>query len=60
MSESAGVDRSLLAAHRFLRRGPVSDEGWSQLVAKTRDWERSYVAIAAVAGHVIGLCIPSR
>jgi nitrate reductase alpha subunit len=36
------VERSLLAAHRFLRRGPVSEEGWSQLVAKDRDWERSY------------------
>ena len=32
----------LLEAHRFLRRGPVSEEGWSQLVAKDRDWERSY------------------
>ena len=28
--------------HRFLRRGPVKAEGWSQLVAKDRDWERSY------------------
>ncbi|HEY7266352.1 MAG TPA: nitrate reductase subunit alpha, partial [Solirubrobacterales bacterium] len=25
-----------------LRRGPVNEEGWSQLVAKDRDWERSY------------------
>ncbi len=32
----------LLEAHRFLRRGPVSEEGWSQLVAKDRAWERSY------------------
>jgi nitrate reductase alpha subunit len=32
----------LLEAHRFLRRGPVNAEGWSQLVAKNRDWERSY------------------
>jgi nitrate reductase alpha subunit len=32
----------LLEAHRFLRRGPVSAEGWSQLVGKDRDWERSY------------------
>ncbi len=32
----------LLGAHRFLRRGPVSEENWSQLVAKDRDWERSY------------------
>jgi nitrate reductase / nitrite oxidoreductase, alpha subunit len=32
----------LLEAHRFLRRGPVSEEGWSQLVAKDRDWESSY------------------
>ncbi|HEX6228438.1 MAG TPA: nitrate reductase subunit alpha [Solirubrobacterales bacterium] len=32
----------LLEAHRFLRRGPISAENWSQLVAKDRDWERSY------------------
>jgi nitrate reductase / nitrite oxidoreductase, alpha subunit len=32
----------LLEAHRFLRRGPISAEGWSQLVAKDRAWERSY------------------
>jgi nitrate reductase / nitrite oxidoreductase, alpha subunit len=32
----------LLEAHRFLRRGPVNAEGWSQLVAKDRQWERSY------------------
>ena len=32
----------LLGAHRFLRRGPVNAEGWSQLVAKDRAWERSY------------------
>ncbi len=40
---SGGVAASgLLEAHRFLRRGPVSAEGWSQLVAKDRAWERSY------------------
>ncbi|HUO71462.1 MAG TPA: nitrate reductase subunit alpha [Solirubrobacteraceae bacterium] len=33
---------ALLETHRFLRRGPVSAEGWSQLVAKDRAWERSY------------------
>jgi nitrate reductase alpha subunit len=32
----------LLQAHRFLRRGPISAEGWSQLVAKNRTSERSY------------------
>jgi nitrate reductase / nitrite oxidoreductase, alpha subunit len=32
----------ILEVHRFLRRGPVSEEGWSQLVAKDRAWERSY------------------
>jgi nitrate reductase / nitrite oxidoreductase, alpha subunit len=32
----------LLEVHRFLRRGPINEEGWSQLVAKDRDWERSY------------------
>jgi nitrate reductase alpha subunit len=42
VSETNPVERSLLAAHRFLRRGPVSEEGWSQLVAKDREWERSY------------------
>ena len=42
VSAGTGLERSLLAAHRFLRRGPVSEEGWSQLVAKNRDWERSY------------------
>src|SRR6185437_6024166 len=35
-------ERALLETHRFLRRGPVNAEGWSQLVAKDRDWERSY------------------
>jgi nitrate reductase / nitrite oxidoreductase, alpha subunit len=33
---------ALLEAHQFLRRGPVNAEGWSQLVGKDRDWERSY------------------
>ena len=43
VTDGGGLERSLLAAHRFLRRGPVSEEGWSQLVAKDhRDWERSY------------------
>ena len=32
----------MLEAHRFLRRGPINAEGWSQLVAKDRAWERSY------------------
>ncbi len=32
----------LLETHRFLRRGPISEERWSQLVAMDRDWERSY------------------
>ena len=36
------VERSLLTTHRLLRRGPISEEGWSQLVAKDRDWESSY------------------
>ena len=42
MSEPRGAERALLGAHRFLRRGPISEENWSQLVAKDRDWERSY------------------
>ncbi|MGN6166900.1 MAG: nitrate reductase subunit alpha [Solirubrobacteraceae bacterium] len=37
-----GARNPLLEAHRFLRRGPVNAEGWSQLVAKDREWERSY------------------
>jgi nitrate reductase alpha subunit len=32
----------LLGAHRFFRRGPTSAEGWSQLVAKNREWESFY------------------
>ncbi|MBO0683959.1 MAG: molybdopterin-dependent oxidoreductase, partial [Candidatus Dormibacteraeota bacterium] len=32
----------LLEAHQFFRRGPASAEGWSQLVAKGRDWESFY------------------
>ncbi|HEY8287427.1 MAG TPA: nitrate reductase subunit alpha, partial [Chloroflexota bacterium] len=32
----------LLQAHQFFRQGPISPEGWSQLVAKDRDWESSY------------------
>ena len=39
---SSRTGSALLEAHRFLRRGPVSAEGWSQLVAKDRAWERSY------------------
>ena len=42
MSEPRGLERPLLEAHRFLRRGPVSEENWSQLVAKDRNWEKSY------------------
>ena len=32
----------LLKAHQFFRQGPVSAEGWSELVAKDRDWESFY------------------
>ena len=32
----------MLRAHEFFRRGPVSEEGWSQLTAKDRDWESFY------------------
>ena len=39
---TSGSRNPLLEAHRFLRRGPVNEEGWSQLVAKDRSWERSY------------------
>ncbi len=41
-STSSRARSPLLEAHRFLRRGPVNEEGWSQLVAKDREWERSY------------------
>ncbi len=42
MSEIGRAANPLLGAHRFFRRGPVSSEGWSQLVAKNRDWESFY------------------
>ncbi|MGH7692381.1 MAG: molybdopterin-dependent oxidoreductase, partial [Candidatus Dormibacteria bacterium] len=32
----------LLQAHQFFRKGQASAEGWSQLVAKDRDWESFY------------------
>ena len=32
----------LLEAHRYLQGGPLSEERWSQLVSKDRDWEKSY------------------
>ncbi|HEX5468222.1 MAG TPA: nitrate reductase subunit alpha [Gaiellaceae bacterium] len=38
----AALRSSLLPAHRFFRRGPVSAEGWSQLVAKGRESESFY------------------
>jgi len=33
---------ALLPAHRYLRRGELSAERWSQSVGKDRDWERFY------------------
>ena len=36
------MESGLLRAHEFFRRGPVSEEGWSQLTAKDRDWESFY------------------
>ena len=38
----AKTKNPLLEAHQFFRRGPASAEGWSQLVAKGRDWESFY------------------
>jgi nitrate reductase / nitrite oxidoreductase, alpha subunit len=35
----AKTKNPLLEAHQFFRRGRASAEGWSQLVAKGRDWE---------------------
>ena len=42
MSDVKQADNPLLGLHRYFRRGPVSKEGWSQLVAKDRDWESFY------------------
>jgi nitrate reductase / nitrite oxidoreductase, alpha subunit len=36
------VESGVLRAHEFFRRGPVSEEGWSQLTSKDRDWESFY------------------
>ncbi|TAN31702.1 nitrate reductase subunit alpha [bacterium] len=36
------VKNPLLKAHQFFRQGPASAEGWSQLVAKDREWESFY------------------
>jgi len=36
------VRTPLLKAHQFFRQGPASAEGWSELVAKDRDWESFY------------------
>ena len=41
-SPGARVESGLLRAHEFFRRGPVSEEGWSQLTAKNREWESFY------------------
>jgi nitrate reductase alpha subunit len=38
----AALRSSLQSVHRFFRRGPVSAEGWSQLVAKGREAEAFY------------------
>ncbi|MDQ6900190.1 MAG: molybdopterin-dependent oxidoreductase, partial [Candidatus Dormibacteraeota bacterium] len=38
----SNAENPLLTAHRFFRRGPASAEGWSQLVAKDRQWESFY------------------
>jgi len=32
----------LLGVHQFFRQGKASAEGWSQLVAKDREWESFY------------------
>ncbi|HEX6763455.1 MAG TPA: nitrate reductase subunit alpha [Gaiellaceae bacterium] len=32
----------LLEAHQFFRGGPVSAEGWSQLIGRNREWESFY------------------
>ncbi|MGH7861536.1 MAG: molybdopterin-dependent oxidoreductase, partial [Candidatus Dormibacteraceae bacterium] len=36
------MKKSLLKTHQFFRQGPVSAEGWSELVAKDRNWESFY------------------
>ncbi len=37
-----GGSSLLTDAHEFFRRGPVNAEGWSMLIGRDRDWERSY------------------
>ena len=38
----ADPPEALLRVHQYFRQGPVSAEGWSQVVAKDRDWESFY------------------
>jgi nitrate reductase alpha subunit len=42
MTGTTSGSNPLLGLHRYFRRGPVSEEGWSQLVAKDRRWESTY------------------
>jgi nitrate reductase alpha subunit len=36
------IKKPLLQTHQFFRQGPVSEDGWSQLVGKGRNWEAFY------------------
>jgi nitrate/nitrite transporter NarK len=36
------ANSSLVAAHEFFRKGEANAEGWSMLIARSRDWERAY------------------
>ncbi len=42
MPDGSRPPNPLLGAHQFFRRGKASAEGWSQLVAKDREWESFY------------------
>jgi nitrate reductase alpha subunit len=41
-SEHASRPNPLLGLHKFFRQGKASGDGWSQLVAKDREWESFY------------------
>jgi nitrate reductase alpha subunit len=42
MTERTSQPNPLLGVHRYFRQGKTSAEGWSQLVAKDRNWESFY------------------
>jgi DNA-binding Lrp family transcriptional regulator len=36
------AEARLVAAHEFFRKGEANAEGWSMLIAKSRNWESAY------------------